>query len=595
MVHYILQTVIFQLLFLLIYDVFLKKETFFNWNRFYLLASALLSIVLPFIKINSFSTVIPKEYIYVLPEIIIGNANNTINTSQAIVNNVSPSTITFSWDYILYLGSAIALSLFAFKFYKLIAMAYKNPKVRFEKAFLVELANSKHAFSFFNYIFLGKDINKEDRQTILTHELQHVREKHSLDLLFLEILKIIFWFNPLIYMYQKRIANLHEFIADSKAIKSSSKVNYYQNLLSQVFDTQKVSFINPFFKQSLIKKRIIMLSKSKSKQIHLAKYLLVFPMVIGMLFYTSCSNEEKINQSVEANSKVSEEELFQKYTKEIKVIEKEIGGLYGPDRITYYKDYKENENYIQTRDLYIRYKAFNNIMLTEVTERSYKGKEEGPTKDWIDFIEELRNKTYATYLEEKKTSKSIKDWESQAPSFYFRKYVKDLDNITAEEQQVIDKQVEEIRKDGYSQTQIISDGLRHKKNEFKVQENEEEKVSISFVTVEKTPTYPGCDTSASNDDQRKCLSESINKLVMKNWNTELGKSLGLTGKQRIYTRFTINKEGNIVDVKVRGPHPALEKEARRVVKLIPKVEPAKQDGKPVNVTFDLPISFNIQE
>jgi hypothetical protein len=234
----------------MVYDVFLRKETFFNWNRFYLLSSTFLSIVLPFVKVDSFKTVIPEKFIYTLPEVILGKSTTTVIAGQELLSDVSTvNSFYFSWSYIIYIGCAIALVLFAIKFYRLLAIAYKNPKVKFEKAILIELVNSKHAFSFFNYIFLGKDINAEDKQTILNHELQHVKEKHSIDLLFFEILKILFWFNPLIYMYQKRIANLHEFIADSKAVKSSCKISYYQNLLSQVFDTQKVSFINPFFKQ----------------------------------------------------------------------------------------------------------------------------------------------------------------------------------------------------------------------------------------------------------------------------------------------------------------------------------------------------------
>ena len=115
MLHYILQTIVFQLLFLMVYDVFLKKETFFNWNRFYLLASAVLSIVLPFVKVDSFKTVIPKEYTYLLPEVIIGNTNASISNSQEVLNTVSTSSITFSWSYILYLGCTIALVLFIIK------------------------------------------------------------------------------------------------------------------------------------------------------------------------------------------------------------------------------------------------------------------------------------------------------------------------------------------------------------------------------------------------------------------------------------------------------------------------------------------------
>ena len=599
MLHYILQTVIFQLLFLLIYDVFLKKETFFNWNRFYLLASALLSIVLPFIKIDSFKTVIPKEYIYVLPEIIIGKANNNITVEEAVIDNINTSSITFSWEYLLYLGSAIALFLFVVKFYRLVSMAYKNPKTKFENAFLIALENSKHAFSFFNYIFLGNDIKTEERQTILAHELQHVKEKHSLDLLFFEALKIIFWFNPLIYMYQKRIANLHEFIADSKAVKSSNKVNYYQNLLSQVFDTQKVSFINPFFKQSLIKKRIIMLSKSKSKQIHLVKYLLVFPMVIGMLLYTSCTNDEKINESVEASSNLTEEELVEKYKNEI-ILLKQENKFYDDGKDGYEKFLSsDNNNYLLTLDEYARSNAFM-FMLFEgyMTSKDSLGEIEQLKSTQL-RMEELQNRTYVDYIENKKTQESIDRWENSPRNGQLRKHVKDLDNITAEEQKLINSQAEQIHNDDFLHKQIISDGLRHKvigfQNNLVNNQKPVKSDEMSFAVIDEVPVFPGCEASSLNSDKRKCFSDKINNLVTKNWNQDLANSLNLKGKVRIYVRFTINKEGDITNVKSRTPHPELDKEAKRIVKLIPKVKPGKHEGDFVNITFDLPITFNVKE
>jgi beta-lactamase regulating signal transducer with metallopeptidase domain len=95
----------------------------------------------------------------------------------------------------------------------------------------------------------------------------------SFVLLFFEILRVLFWYNPLIYIYQSKLRVLHEFIADQEALKTQDKATYYQNLLAQIFDTQNVSFINTFYKKSLIKKRIIMLQKSKSSQLNLAKYI----------------------------------------------------------------------------------------------------------------------------------------------------------------------------------------------------------------------------------------------------------------------------------------------------------------------------------
>lgn len=288
MLHYILQTIAFQLFFLIVYDVFLKKETFFNWNRVYLLSTAALSIILPFIKVDSFKSVIPEKYVVALPEVLLGGQSTVLADPQ-----VGNTTIgfTFSWELLFYIGIMITAIIFIYKLVRLSFLVYKNPTRWKGNLLIVKLINSNAAFSFFHYIFLGELIKSEDKSTILNHEIVHVKHKHTFDLLFFEILRIVFWFNPLIYIYQKKITTLHEYIADAKAIKIQDKTKYYQNLLSQVFETKNFSFTNTFFKQSLIKKRIIMLSKTKSNQVLKFKYALLIPLVFGMLLYTSCEKE----------------------------------------------------------------------------------------------------------------------------------------------------------------------------------------------------------------------------------------------------------------------------------------------------------------
>ena len=99
MLHYIIQTIAFQLFFLLVYDLFLKKETFFNWNRIYLLTTAVLSLILPFIKVESFKAVVPQDYIIALPAIILGesspNTNNVISLNAVILER---NALSF-WKY----------------------------------------------------------------------------------------------------------------------------------------------------------------------------------------------------------------------------------------------------------------------------------------------------------------------------------------------------------------------------------------------------------------------------------------------------------------------------------------------------------------
>ena len=120
-----------------------------------------------------------------------------------------------------------------------------------------------------------------------------------------------------------------------------------------------------------------------------------------------------------------------------------------------------------------------------------------------------------------------------------------------------------------------------------------EDVEVPFSVIENVPEYPGCE-KGSNTEKRKCMSAKIAKFVQRKFNTDLAGDLGLSGRQRISVIFKIDKSGNVTGVRSRAPHPRLEKEARRVVSMLPKMTPGKQRGRPVNVTYMLPISFNVE-
>ncbi|MCF6213050.1 MAG: energy transducer TonB [Flavobacteriaceae bacterium] len=124
---------------------------------------------------------------------------------------------------------------------------------------------------------------------------------------------------------------------------------------------------------------------------------------------------------------------------------------------------------------------------------------------------------------------------------------------------------------------------------------EEEIGDVPFAIIENAPVYPGCE-GKSKAEQKKCLSQSITKLVYKKFNVDLASDLGLTpGKKRIFVMFKIDKTGRVVDIRARAPHKRLEKEAKRVVSLIPRMTPGKQRGRAVGVKYSLPIVFNVQD
>ena len=184
------------------------------------------------------------------------------------------------------IGIFLASILFIYKIIQIFKLISQNNSEKKENYSLVILQKNNTAFSFFKYIFIGKIVKQKDQ--IIKHELIHVKQKHSIDLLFFELQKIVFWFNPYSYLYQNRIAEVHEFIADSKTVNKKEKSTFYHSLLAETFAVDKIAFINAFNKQSLIKKRIIMFSKKKSKEFLKFKYLLMIPVLMGMMIYTSC-------------------------------------------------------------------------------------------------------------------------------------------------------------------------------------------------------------------------------------------------------------------------------------------------------------------
>lgn len=117
---------------------------------------------------------------------------------------------------------------------------------------------------------------------------------------------------------------------------------------------------------------------------------------------------------------------------------------------------------------------------------------------------------------------------------------------------------------------------------------------IGVDHVQFVPIFPGCEKYELNSERKKCLNEKMNRLVKRKFNSGIASEYGLSGVQRIYVNFKVDKTGNITDIKTRAPHPKLEKEALKVANKIPKMKPGKMGTTPVNVLYTLPITFKVE-
>lgn len=304
MISYIIESAVFQMLFLMVYEGLLKKETFFQGNRIYLLITFSLSLVLPFIRLDSFAESI--QAYPALSAIPLTKLDEIVLLAES--TQVSLDIFKFlGWGAIL--GMLIS-ALFLFIKFRKIFLIQREGTVMKEAGFkIVLLHNSWQAFSFLKTVYLGDQICPEDKDNILQHELVHVRQGHSLDLIFFECFKVMLWFNPLVYLYQNRIREVHEFLADS-TVSVDSGIPHYQRILTQAFKVKDISFINQFYQSSLIKKRIVMLNKSKSTPLAHFKFVAILPLMVAMLFYTSCQEESHETQNTEAVSKIPDSEVI---------------------------------------------------------------------------------------------------------------------------------------------------------------------------------------------------------------------------------------------------------------------------------------------
>ena len=159
---------------------------------------------------------------------------------------------------------------------------------------VVMLTNGTHTFSFFNLIFIPPGLSSgNEYKQVVCHELAHVRQLHSLDILLFQLIKILQWFNPFVYLMETMLKETHEYLADEAVLKQDSNAGQYRLLLlSQVFGIKPGLF--SFFNHSLIKNRLKMMTKRKSPTRHRLKYLIILPFLTLVILVVCCHKSEKL-------------------------------------------------------------------------------------------------------------------------------------------------------------------------------------------------------------------------------------------------------------------------------------------------------------
>lgn len=291
------------ILFYLMYVLFLRKETFFTSNRWYLIGGLVLSLILPLITFTKTIWVEPTPIPVIYEEIISAN-NNAIE--------VPIQETTLDWTLILITAYAVISILLLMKITFELASFFKrirkNQKQKETNFVLIHSDTTENPFSFFHYIVINPNrFSKEEFQHILTHESIHVKQKHSIDVLLAKLFCAFFWANPIVWLYRKAILQNLEFIADNETFQQiENKYEYQRTLLKVVTHQHDLSITNQFY-QSLIKKRIVMLHTNQSHKRNAWKYGIILPLLVGfmLLFQIETVAQVKESKVKETNYTVS--------------------------------------------------------------------------------------------------------------------------------------------------------------------------------------------------------------------------------------------------------------------------------------------------
>lgn len=307
-VNFLVESGVSLALLSLIYILFLRKETFFRLNRIFLLVSVVFSVLLPFLHFRVY-----EAQPIMLAEVTVTPYKNLLEAvtvygqdlSGTVVKRISSSRlIVFAYS----LGLFFFTIRLALKLIQVFTLIRNNPVQTSGKIKFVLLEEEMSPFSFLNYVFVNPQRREDkDYKDVLVHEMEHIRQGHTFDILILEILTILQWFNPFMWILKRVIRENHEFLADRAVLNSGVNARKYkQLLLSQTLGLQ-LDVAN-HFNSSLVKKRIKMLSRIKSSKLANFKYVVGAFSIVALLTVFACEKKETMDISM-SNEKSSSMQL----------------------------------------------------------------------------------------------------------------------------------------------------------------------------------------------------------------------------------------------------------------------------------------------
>lgn len=280
MITYLLKSGLLLAVFYAVYKLLLENERMFRFNRAYLLGSLIFSLFIP-LQLFSIASFFPSKIKTIQLDEIMIVAN------KSILNEVSYNEIIYFFLGAIYVFiAAILLIRFVVNVSSFFLKMKKNSVEFIANQKLVLVKESILPHSFWNAIFISKEDFTDGKipSELIAHEKAHLQQKHTLDILFVEVLQIVFWFNPMFVLFEKAIKLNHEFLADEAVNKQFDEVKSYQNLLLQFASKKHTVALASNINYEITKKRLIMMTKKESVSKAVFKVLAVVAVCMVLLF-----------------------------------------------------------------------------------------------------------------------------------------------------------------------------------------------------------------------------------------------------------------------------------------------------------------------
>ncbi|SFQ11673.1 M56 family metallopeptidase [Flavobacterium akiainvivens] len=578
MIMFLIKSAIALVLFLGIYHLLLQRESMHRFNRFYLLGSVVISLLLPLINIP----------IYVEAE-TIAPAVITVSEVLAPVMPTPEESINY-WPYILWCIYGLVTLLFIIRFALNVRRFYtvkkNNEKLGYKGATIVLLEEAVPPHTFMATIFTNrKDYeNRHTEPELFTHELAHVNQRHTLDILFIELLKTIMWFNPLLYLYKRAIQLNHEFLADAATLSQHHNVTNYQSLLLGKAQPQLQFALASSINFSITKKRFIMMTKTTPKTKASLLKLAALPVLAGLVYTLS-------TETVAQNTAITQ-------------LSAQTPGDQNKDRDEYYSNVRV------VIDDKVKNVNFSKMYeeLTDAEKDRYmfdvplRNKKKEPTAKELETYKD--KKTYAIWIDGKNVDNSVLNkYKPQDFALYTGSFVHKNARTKTHPQQYqfslythayYDANFSKFHYPGDTYRMNISkqykDGveLKSSRTELYYPDGGRRISQMEEGTPQVQDKVYGAQETETNPEYPGGLT-AFYKLIADNYKID-GK---LTGDLRMVAQFIVEKDGSLSGIKVEKPFTKeLGDELIRVFKLSEKWKPGYVKGQAVRTSFVLPVQIN---